>query len=474
MTAEHIIIADGEARKVFTADGMQTVFDYDFPIFQESDLKVYLAGSAVPEGSGYGVTGAGISAGGTVVFDSAPAAGSSVVLVRDVPIERVSDFSDSGAFRASVINTELDRLTAIAQQLATRIRRSVRQGDFDPAALPVGGLNLPAPEPNKLLGWNSGGTGLENKTISDGSLLVTSAFIDTLLDDSDAAAARATLGLETVSRPEAEAGTATVERAWTSERVAQAINALAPGLSPVYGHNGSLAPHENLVVQNLPASPASGVAVDADAFVVTNSAGEQIRLTNVARSALITASGAGGLDTGTEASSTWYHIWVIWNGATAAALLSTSALFDGLALPAGYTHGGYVGAVFNNAAGNLMEMYQTGNRVASGAVAVLNAGTATGYTNVDLSGAIPPTAALVRTSLYVVDLSTANCAMFVRSGTVNGQNLGLVVNAGATTNGAAESQYVFASFPILVPQQLQYASATASDQSSIFVIGWEY
>jgi hypothetical protein len=75
----------------------------------------------------------------------------------------------------------------------------------------------------------------------------------------------------------------------------------------------------------------------------------------------ITTSGANGLDTGTEANSTWYNVWVIWNGATAAALLSISATSP--TMPAGYTNKVRVGAIRNDASGNLWRLTQIGRRV---------------------------------------------------------------------------------------------------------------
>ena len=58
-------------------------------------------------------------------------------------------------------------------------------------------------------------------------LAAVSTFMGTVLNDANAAAARTTLELATVSQIEAEAGTATTTRAWTAERVNQAIAALA-------------------------------------------------------------------------------------------------------------------------------------------------------------------------------------------------------------------------------------------------------
>jgi hypothetical protein len=54
-------------------------------------------------------------------------------------------------------------------------------------------------------------------------------------------------------------------------------------------------------------------------------------------------SGAGGLDTGTIANSTWYSVWVIYNGTTVSGLLSLSATSP--TMPSGYTYKARVGWV---------------------------------------------------------------------------------------------------------------------------------
>ena len=54
-------------------------------------------------------------------------------------------------------------------------------------------LILPDPVADKLIGWNSGGTGLQNITAADVSLTTVSAYMATVLDDASATAARTTL-----------------------------------------------------------------------------------------------------------------------------------------------------------------------------------------------------------------------------------------------------------------------------------------
>lgn len=91
--------------------------------------------------------------------------------------------------------------------------------------------------------------------------------------------------------------------------------------------------HKNLV---LSASGLSAmVNVSADQLIV--GAGELVSsLSGINLSFNGLTKGANGLDTGVLAASTWYSVWVIWNGVTAAGLLSLSATAP--TLPAGYTH----------------------------------------------------------------------------------------------------------------------------------------
>ncbi len=66
----------------------------------------------------------------------------------------------------------------------------------------------------------------------------------------------------------------------------------------------------------------------------------------------ITVAGAGGLDTGSEAASTWYYIWLIYNPTTTTynGLLSTSSTSP--SMPSGYTKKRLIGAVRNDSSSN--------------------------------------------------------------------------------------------------------------------------
>lgn len=90
--------------------------------------------------------------------------------------------------------------------------------------------------------------------------------------------------------------------------------------------------------------------VTADSVSVVGASNASVVLNSVSVTPSLAASGADGLDTGTSAASTWYSVWVIWNGTTTAGLFSLSATAP--TLPSGYTHKARVGWVRTDATGN--------------------------------------------------------------------------------------------------------------------------
>lgn len=187
--ADHIRIGDIAPRIQYAGDGTQAVFAYPFPIFADADLVVYLDDAL--QVSGYAVGGTGNDAGGTVSFDTAPADGAVVTLVRNVAIARTSDFQESGEFRAKIINDELDREVAMIQQVNDRVARSLRLSETDGA----GSLILPdkATRAGQLLGFDADGNPIA--AAGSGGGVAVSGFMATVVDDGDAAAARSTLGM---------------------------------------------------------------------------------------------------------------------------------------------------------------------------------------------------------------------------------------------------------------------------------------
>jgi hypothetical protein len=85
----------------------------------------------------------------------------------------------------------------------------------------------------------------------------------------------------------------------------------------------------------------ASVSVSAGELMLRSATGAPRLVSGVSLVINTAASGANGLDAGTLAGSTWYAVWVIWNGSTTAGLISTSATSP--AMPGGYTHKARVG-----------------------------------------------------------------------------------------------------------------------------------
>lgn len=139
-------------------------------------------------------------------------------------------------------------------------------------------------------------------------------------------------------------------------------------------HFNQICPHSNLVVKR---ASNTTVTITADAVVLYNTSGNGKRFATVSKTPAITTSGALGLDTGSEAPSTWYSIYLIGKqDGTLSAVFSVSRGGAGPAggvpvsaptLPSGYTYWGFVGCVRNNASSNFIHFHQRGNSASGNA-----------------------------------------------------------------------------------------------------------
>ena len=162
----------------------------------------------------------------------------------------------------------------------------------------------------------------------------------------------------------------------------------------------------------------------------------------------ITVAGAGGLDTGVEASDTWYGVYVIADTSgvnPVDALLSAS--FVSPTLPAGYDIFFRLGAVRNNSASDFLEFLQTNgernrhhlwvNETLS-TTQVLAGGSALAFATVSLAAFVPPSSRRVKIT-WEFDGNTANADFGIR-----------VPGAGTT-----RAQSYFSVFPGTAPPQRQ-------------------
>ncbi|KFC08499.1 tail fiber [Trabulsiella guamensis ATCC 49490] len=118
---------------IYNANGLTTVFPFEFYIIAASDIQVSIDGEVVT--SGYSVSGTGNVSGGDITFLTAPAAGSVVMLERVVPTYRLTDYQDNGDLLADTVNKDFDRLWMAIQRsfiyLGLALRRPLFGGPFD-------------------------------------------------------------------------------------------------------------------------------------------------------------------------------------------------------------------------------------------------------------------------------------------------------------------------------------------------------
>jgi hypothetical protein len=98
----------------YTASG-GTEFTFPFRVLAEDHLKVFSNGTQLTDG--FTLEGIGDPSGGTLIFIEPPTAGTKIVLVRQVPIARTTDYIEGGALRASVLDDDFDSVVYMIQDL---------------------------------------------------------------------------------------------------------------------------------------------------------------------------------------------------------------------------------------------------------------------------------------------------------------------------------------------------------------------
>lgn len=124
----------------FAGNGSTTAFAVNFYFLANSHLKVVLRAADGTEtvktlGTDYTVTGAGVSSGGTVTMTTAPASGTTLVVLRNVPITQDVDYQPNDPFPAQTHEQALDKLTMIAQQEQNSLNGVIRFPDTDSSSL---------------------------------------------------------------------------------------------------------------------------------------------------------------------------------------------------------------------------------------------------------------------------------------------------------------------------------------------------
>jgi hypothetical protein len=154
----------------FNGNGSATSFAFTFRVFAEEDIRVVLADTDGVESelvldSDYSVALNGDqedNPGGSVTYPisgSPLATGEALTLAGALEYDQPADVPDGGNFSPTAIENEFDRIVMQIQQLAEENERGIR------LALSSVGVSteLPLPQANQVIAWNTAGTALVNR-----------------------------------------------------------------------------------------------------------------------------------------------------------------------------------------------------------------------------------------------------------------------------------------------------------------------
>lgn len=162
-------VASENSRITYAGDGTTTAFTVNYYFLSNTDLTVISTSSAGVQttlvlNTDYTVTGAGVSSGGTVTCTTAPAAGSTLQIIRIPQYTQETDYTPNDPFPAESHERALDKLTMLSQRLKDLVSRALHIADGDSTGAST---LLPTPTANKILGWDQNGTAILNYDVQD-------------------------------------------------------------------------------------------------------------------------------------------------------------------------------------------------------------------------------------------------------------------------------------------------------------------
>ena len=177
MADPHITIQNQPAQVYYTVGATpDDEFEIPFVFFDEEDILYYK--DNIRQTSGFSVTGnpgnEGGFDGGTLNLDT-PVSNVDVAIIRNVEVQRTTDFPIAGPFNINQLNTDLDRIFAIVQELEDELGITVKL-DLSQQNLNIN-VQLPGPVAGNVIGWNDAGNGVVNLTGNE----TTNVFINNVI-----------------------------------------------------------------------------------------------------------------------------------------------------------------------------------------------------------------------------------------------------------------------------------------------------
>lgn len=251
------------------------------------------------------------------------------------------------------------------------------------------------------------------------------------------------------------------------------------GSTDVVTGTAALAPFRNLKIANNGGSPQTTLDITVDEITLATGSGTPTYLRNITASANITVSGAGGLDTGSEAGSTFYYVYAIHNGTLTKGLLSTSGTSPNL--PSGYTYFGLIGLIYNDIGSSFVTSCQLNRQVAVKSALPIQSNTAAATSWVAVSTApalIPPIAHRV----WGIAVVTTSTDLVVSIGGVNDHAafesmIGVATSGNATDLLGTGSSTCYAagnwSCTLTTAQTIYYKTSVQTTHLLLYFTGYE-
>lgn len=364
-------------RKDYTANGINTIFAVDFPIFYESNATPKFSIEVITtdtsgietikiETIDYTITYTSIENGviqtSNVVFNIAPINQHKVSILRKVNLTQNAEFTTTGTekYSGKAVESALDKLTLQILQIQESLNRVVRL----PKSSSLINIEFPIDlnRADQAVVVNATGNNLTTKNLADINLATLTNFAKTLMDDNNASEARTTLDAQQLnSNLTALAG---LTGASNKLPYFTGVGTMAvKDLIATNTNQGISFLSQKITIANNTTDANNDIDFSGGNFVFSDFSGQAYvsAMTKRLDANWTAGNNNGGLDTGTKANSTWYYCYAIYNPTTQASDFLFSASATSPTLPSGFTKYKYVGSVLNTSSNILQQFKQVGN-----------------------------------------------------------------------------------------------------------------
>jgi len=362
-------VSSTSSRVNYVGNGSATTFAFAFKVNQPADLVVVYTDATgldyTLSPSQYSATGFGLDAGGSVTYPLAGgspiAAGTRLTIYRDVAVTQPTSLSNQGAMWPQVIEAALDRLTYMAQRVTDAVSRSLVISPTDSASLNV--LPNATQRANSVLAFDSQGqpyAGTLTGSLVSVSTWIANYFLPaaTKQDACNALEAAYLPGsndftggrVQVPTRVAGDDGTDAASTAFVATAIADA-RTVSLGGAVLRSYLAGLDLSNNATAPNTKLDVAAGVCTDS-----TN-----VRMLSMTASTLDCGTvGANGLDTGSLANNTWYHVFTIGQIDGTTAVLASASLGSPV-MPTGYAIRRRIGSFKTDGSAHIVPFSQRGD-----------------------------------------------------------------------------------------------------------------